>query len=103
PGDRCDRPRAQLAGEGGAYEGVAEGPDHREHRVRARERDRPAGDYGVEVAGLVGGSGFGRGGRRLLAYCHGNLQRADFLGDAIEDAQAQHEFTWRQVELLVEL
>ncbi len=29
PGDRCDRPRAEAAGDGGAYEGMAEGPDHR--------------------------------------------------------------------------
>ena len=30
--------------------------DHREHQLRARERDRPAGDYGLEVA-AVGASG----------------------------------------------
>jgi xylulose-5-phosphate/fructose-6-phosphate phosphoketolase len=40
PGDRRDRPRAEAAGHGGAHQGVAEGPDHREHYAHAEGIDR---------------------------------------------------------------
>ena len=51
----------KLAGDGGAYRGVAEGPDYRERQLRARERDRPAGDYRLALRAVLDASRKDRG------------------------------------------
>ena len=52
PGDRRDRPRAQAARESTAPARGDGGRDHREPGVRARPGARPAGDRGLDLAGL---------------------------------------------------